>query len=89
MEHKSRLMKKAAPLCVAAAAILWGVLVVFVKQLSNAGFSAMEIVALRVYGSATFLILGLFIVKRNWLRIKIKDSWCFLGTGVLSIVFFS
>ena len=89
MEQKSRLMKKAAPLFVAAAAILWGVMVVFVKQLSNAGFSAMEIVALRVYGSAIFLITGLMILKRKWLHIRIKDSWCFVGTGVFSIVFFS
>lgn len=86
---ESQLMKKAAPLFVAAAAILWGVLVVFIKQLSIAGFSAMEIVALRVYGSAIFLLLSLFIGKRKLLRIKIRDSWCFIGTGVFSIVFFS
>ncbi|MBQ8233363.1 MAG: EamA family transporter [Lachnospiraceae bacterium] len=89
MKQKSQLMKKAAPIFVAAAAILWGVLVVFIKQLSIAGFSAMEIVALRVYGSAIFLLLGLLFVKRKLLRIKIRDSWCFVGTGVFSIVFFS
>ncbi len=55
-------MKKAAPFLVAAAAILWGVLVVFVKQLSVAGLSAMEIVALRVYGSAFFLISGFWFL---------------------------
>lgn len=82
-------MKKAAPLLVAAAAILWGVLVVFVKQLSSVGFRAMEIVALRVYGSAFFLLSGLFVVNKKLLRIKIRDSWCFVGTGVFSIVFFS
>lgn len=89
MNQKSKLMKKAAPLLVATAAILWGVLVVFVKQLSVAGFTAMEIVALRVYGSAFFLLSGLFVVNRKLLRIKMKDSWCFVGTGVFSIVFFS
>ncbi|MBO4976460.1 MAG: EamA family transporter [Lachnospiraceae bacterium] len=89
MKQKSKLMKKAAPMFVAAAAILWGVLVVFVKQLSIAGFSAMEIVALRVYGGAIFLLLGLLVGKRKLLRIKIRDSWCFIGTGVFSIVFFS
>lgn len=89
MNQKSQLMKKAAPLLVAAAAVLWGVLVVFVKQLSVAGFSAMEIVALRVYGSAFFLISGLFIIDKRRLHIKFQDTWCFVGTGVFSIVFFS
>ena len=82
-------MKKAAPFLVAAAAILWGVLVVFVRKLSGAGFAAMEIVCIRVYGSAFFLTVGLMLTKRKWLRMKFTDSWCFLGTGVFSIVFFS
>jgi len=82
-------MKKAAPFCVAAAAVLWGVLVVFVRQLNAAGFQAMDIVCVRVYGSTFFLLTGLTVFQRKWLRIKIKDSWCFVGTGVFSIVFFS
>ena len=86
---KDERMKKAAPFLVAAAAILWGVLVVFVRQLSGAGFGAMEIVCIRVYGSALFLTVGLILTKRKWLRMKLADSWCFLGTGVFSIVFFS
>ncbi len=89
MKQKSQLTKKAAPLFIAAAAILWGVLVVFIKQLSVAGLSAMEIVALRVYGSAFFLLGGLLVVNKKLLRIKMKDSWCFVGTGVFSIVLFS
>lgn len=82
-------MQKTAPLFVAAAAILWGMLVVFVKQLQSAGFTAMDIVCIRSYGSAFFLFVGLFLIKRKLLKIKVKDSWCFLGTGVFSIVFFS
>ena len=89
MKQNSQWMKKAAPLFIAAAAILWGVLVVFIKQLSVAGLSAMEIVALRVYGSAFFLLGGLLVVNKKLLRIKMKDSWCFVGTGVFSIVLFS
>lgn len=87
--RRGDLMKKAAPLLVAAAAVLWGILVIFVKQLGAAGFSAMEIVAMRVYGSAFFLLSGLGIYSKKLLRIRWKDSWCFVGTGVVSIVFFS
>lgn len=61
-------MQKAAPAFVAGAAILWGILVIFVKQLDRA---------------------GLAIYNRSLLRIKWKDCWCFTGTGIVSIVFFS
>lgn len=82
-------MKKAAPLFVAAAAVLWGAMVIFVKHLSSAGFSAMDIVCIRAYGSVCFLFPGLLLVKKDLLKIRYRDSWCFLGTGVFSIVFFS
>lgn len=80
---------KAAPFLVAAAAMLWGVLVIFVRKLNAAGFSAMDIVCIRAYGSAFFLAIGLGLLQRTLLRVKVKDCWCFVGTGVFSIVFFS
>ncbi|MCH5345028.1 MAG: EamA family transporter [Acetatifactor sp.] len=83
------MVKKMAPFLVAAAAILWGVLVLFVRALSAGGFSAMDIVCIRAYGSVVFLLPGLFLVKRSLLCIRLRDCWCFLGTGVFSIVFFS
>lgn len=52
--------KKAAPFLVAAAAVLWGFLVVFVRKMNAAGLEAMDIVSIRVYGSAFFFIY------RNW-----------------------
>lgn len=86
---QTKRMKRIAPFLVAAAAILWGVLVIFVRSLSAGGFSAMEIVCLRAYGSVLFLFPGLLIIKRKRLRVRVKDCWCFIGTGVFSIVFFS
>jgi len=84
-----KIMQKAAPAFVAGAAILWGVLIIFVRQLDGGGLSSMEIVALRVYGSAAILVPGLLIYDRGLLKIKWKDMWCFAGTGIVSIVFFS
>lgn len=80
---------KAAPFLVAAAAVLWGALVIFVRKLNAAGFSAMDIVCIRAYGSSFFLAIGLGLLQRPLLRAKLKDCWCFVGTGVFSIVFFS
>lgn len=82
-------MRKAAPFLVAAASVLWGILFLFVRTLSDAGFLAMEIVAIRAYGSVLFLFPGLFLVNKDLLRIRPKDGWCFVGSGVFSIVFFS
>lgn len=84
-----KIIQKAAPVFVTGAAVLWGILVIFVKQLSAGGLSSMEIVTLRVYGSAVILVPGLFLYNKKLLRIRQKDGWCFVGTGVISIVFFS
>lgn len=87
MENKR--LKQAAPFLVAAASVLWGVLFVFVRKLSEGGFSAMDIVCIRAYGSVFFLFPMLFLMNRRAMRIKLRDCWCFVGTGVFSIVFFS
>ena len=80
---------KVAPAFIVGAAMLWGSLVIFVRQLDEVRLSSMEIVALRVYCSATILVLGLLIYDRGLLKIKWKDIWCFTGAGIVSIVFFS
>lgn len=78
-----------AVVAVLLAGSLWGTMGIFVRVLSGAGYSSMEIVAVRVL--VTLVSLGLFLLLRNpkKLRIKWKDLWCFFGTGIFSIVFFS
>lgn len=84
-----KMIQKAAPVFVTGAAVLWGILVIFVKQLSKAGLSSMEIVTLRVYGSAIILLCGILLYNKKLLKIELKDAWYFVGSGVVSIVFFS
>lgn len=60
----------------------------FVRPL-NESLSSMDIVFLRAVLTALILFVGLVIRSRNLLRIKIKDIWCFLGTGLVSVVFFN
>ncbi len=84
-----KMIQKAAPVFVTGAAILWGILVIFIKNLSSAGLESMEIVSLRVYGAALVLVAGLLLYNKKLLKIRLKDAWCFVGTGVVSIVFFS
>ena len=49
----------------------------------------MEIVALRA--TVTCIAMGVFLLIYDWhlFRIHLKDLWCFLGTGIMSIVFFN
>ncbi|MDE7114084.1 MAG: DMT family transporter [Acetatifactor sp.] len=86
---KNNKMQKAAPFLVAAASVLWGMLFIFVRSLSEAGFSAMDIVGIRAWGSVLLLFPGLFVADRALLRVRFRNIWCFVGTGVFSIVFFS
>ncbi|PLS16301.1 EamA family transporter [Bacillus sp. M6-12] len=76
-------------LAILFAAILWGAIGIFVKGLAEAGFSSMEIVTVRVIASSAFLLIIGLIKDRRLLRINLKDIYLFIGTGILSIVFFN
>lgn len=82
-------MKKLASLFVILAGTLWGSMGIFVRRLNNQGLESMEIVAIRAIFSAIILTLVLAVYDRNLLKIKWKDLWCFLGTGICSIIFFN
>lgn len=82
-------MKKFSPILILTAGILWGCMGLFVRELNSQGMVSMEIVALRAIVTAVAMFLFLLIFKRNLLKIKLKDIWCFLGTGICSIVFFN
>lgn len=70
-------------------AALWGVIGLFVDGLSRAGFTTMQIVTLRVVSAAVILVLYLTFRRPDMLKIDLKDSFSFIGTGIFSIVFFN
>ncbi len=82
-------MKKKAYILVISAAILWGIIGLFVRTLSAYGFSPMQLISFRAYISAAVLVLFLLIYRRPALKIRIKDIWYFIGTGIISFVFFN
>ena len=70
------------------AGVMWGTISLFVRRLNALGLDAMQVVFLRVLLAAV-LILALVLVKdRRLLRIRLRDPWCFLGTGICSILLF-
>ena len=62
---------------------------IFVRHLNAAGLFAIDIVEIRILLGCLFVGLYLAITDRSLLRIRLKDIWCFLGTGILSLLFFS
>lgn len=82
-------MKRLAPFFVLTAGILWGVIGIFVRRLDACSLNAMDIVAIRAMVTAVMLFFGLLVYKRGMLKIRIQDIWCFIGTGICSIVFFN
>lgn len=82
-------MRKLASLFIILAGILWGSMGLFVRTLNAKGLESMDIVALRAIVTAVSLFFFLLFFDRGLLRIRIKDIWCFLGTGICSIVFFN
>lgn len=82
-------MKKIAPLFVLMAGVLWGSMGIFVRALNEEGLFSMDIVALRAIVAALSMLVFLVIFDKKLLRIKLKDIWVFLGSGIGSILFFN
>ena len=76
-------------LCTIFAGVLWGTISVFLKNLSSSGLSLIQITACRAIFSSFFLFVYFLVKDKNLLKIKLKDIWMFVGTGVVSLTFFS
>lgn len=81
-------MKK-SQIFVILAAILWGIIGIFVKSFNEAGFSSLQVVLIRAFTSALILLIYMSFKDRSLLKINIKDFYYFIGTGIFSFVFFN
>lgn len=72
-----------------AAASLWGTAGIFVRTLDGCGLTSMQLVFERAVFS--LIILGAITLFKdpNLFKIRIKDLWCFAGSGIISIVMFN
>ncbi|ASN05926.1 DMT family transporter [Virgibacillus necropolis] len=71
-------------------AALWGTIGWFVKNLYAFGFTPMEVVTLRVLTTAIILLTYILIKSPEKLLLhSIKDVKYFIGTGIVSIIFFN
>lgn len=87
MTHHSRKLKN--KIYILLAGILWGSMGLFVRGLNSDNLESLEIVEIRVLISTILMGLFLLIYDKSLFKIKLKDIWCFIGTGVFSITFFN
>ncbi|WP_221568110.1 DMT family transporter [Alkalihalobacillus sp. TS-13] len=82
-------MKKWAYVLIAIGAALWGLIAIFVEGLYEYGFTAIQVVAIRVIVAALILVVFVLIKNPRLLKVEWRDSIYFIGTGIFSIVFFN
>ncbi|WP_453993591.1 DMT family transporter [Bacillus nitroreducens] len=81
--------KKMAGLSIAAGAALWGIIGLFVSNLYAIGFTPLQVVTVRAIVASLFLITYTLLKNPQRFKIKVADSKYFIGTGIISIVFFN
>ena len=82
-------MKKLSLIYVVIAGSLWGVTGIFIRNMNKYGLDAMQIGALRLTLSAIIFSAITCIKSPSLFKFKLKDGWFFIGTGIISVVFFN
>ena len=82
-------MKNKGLAAVVAAGTFWGTMGFFARNLYAVGFGPLEVAQTRI--TTGLLLVGLYILvfNRGHFKVKLKDIWCFLGTGIVSLLLFS
>lgn len=70
-------------LLIIVAAVNWGMIGIFVRNLRQCGFSAIEISSLRYIFSA-FTAVVVLLIKKNKHHIELRDIWKFAFLGLVS-----
>lgn len=82
-------MKKRSYALIGTGAAFWASISIFVNALYEAGFSALEIVFLRVLSAALIMFVYIGLTNRELFNIRFSDTYYFIGTGIFSLVFFN
>ena len=82
-------VKKIAPFLVILAGCCWATMGIFVRHLNAIGLASMEIVEARSMLTVVIMLLALAVFRRDLLKVRAKDLWCFAGGGIVSIILFN
>ncbi len=81
--------KKLRTLCVLLSGCLWGTTGLFVRELTNFGYSIWQIVAARALTTLVIFVLVALLFDRRAFRVRLRDLWIFAGMGLISVVVFN
>lgn len=71
------------------AGVCWGCISLFIKNLGAIGYGSFQIMLMRTLMAVVFLGLFLLFYDKKLFVISYKDIWMFVGTGIVSLTFFS
>lgn len=74
---------------VLAAGFCWGFMGFFTRQLAVCGIDSNGAIVVRCSVAAVCFGILILCRDRGQFRIRLKDLWCFLGSGLLSLLFFT
>ena len=66
--------------------IFWGAGGVFIRTLNSFGLDNISIFSTRVVLATVLLFIGLIIFNPESLKIRLKDAWIFIGSGILGML---
>lgn len=84
-----KISPKISALLVIMAGMLWGTISIFINTLDKYGLNSMEMGVLRTSVCVILLFFIILFYKPSLFKIHLKDIWMFIGTGLLSLVFFN
>lgn len=87
LKKKSR--ARVAPFFIICAGTLWGIIGVFSRSLSESGLNALQIAGARCLVTSIILFVFLLLTNKEYLKVKLRDLWLFIGMGVFSIALFN
>lgn len=79
------MIKKTALILPVISGALWGSAGIFIRILREAGFDSITVISSKAMLAVILLFFGMLFFKREDLKIKIKDMWLFVGSGIFGI----
>lgn len=76
-------------LFVVVSAVLWGMISLVTRPLAEMGFSAVQMTVVRSLLTVIIMAVVLVIKDKSLFRIELKDIPIFIGTGIISFLFFN
>lgn len=74
---------------VAIAGLCWGIIGLFTRFLSSCGLNSIQITLIRNIVASLGMFLVIIVTNRERIKIRLRDIWMFIGTGIFSVALFN